>query len=103
MSFGHRLLLSLPRFKHDPDKAPLGTGLRSAFLKPVDPTPPQKPGPRPKSRRRSRKSSTLPSTPTTRNASSGYCWRRLAAAIGIAVVNDLIAHDPAVGRSTSTT
>src|SRR5580704_11036446 len=37
LSLRHRLLLSLPRVRHDTDKEPLGQRLRSAMLKPVEP------------------------------------------------------------------
>jgi hypothetical protein len=37
LSLRHRLLLSLPRFNHNADKAPLGERLRSAIVKPVEP------------------------------------------------------------------
>jgi hypothetical protein len=37
LSLWHRLLLSLPHLKRDPDREPLGQRLRSAMLRPVDP------------------------------------------------------------------
>src|SRR5580698_6950731 len=37
LSLRHRLLLSLPRFNHNADKAPLGERLRNAMVKPVEP------------------------------------------------------------------
>ncbi len=37
LSLWHRLLLSLPHLKRDPDREPLGQRLRSAIVKPVDP------------------------------------------------------------------
>jgi hypothetical protein len=37
LSLRHRLLLALPRFNHDTDKAPIGERFRNAVLKPVDP------------------------------------------------------------------
>src|SRR5665213_3667838 len=38
LSLWHRLLLSLPRFNRDRDKAPLGERLRDAIVKPVEPS-----------------------------------------------------------------
>jgi len=96
MSFGHRLLLLLPRFKHDPDKAPLRDRLSSAFLKPVDPAA--------TSKANAEKPQTFEEIEQAAKYGNdkerlvGLLLAPISAAIGIAVVNDLIAHDPAVGN-----
>jgi hypothetical protein len=95
MSFGHRLLLLLPRFKHDPDKAPLRDRLSSAFLKPVDPDAPAK--------SKAEKPMTLEELEVAAKYGNdkerlmGLLLAPISAIIGILVTNDLIVHDPAVG------
>lgn len=96
MSFGHRLLLLLPRFKHDPDKAPLRDRLSSAFLKPVDPDTSGK--------AKAEKPMTLEELEVAAKYGNdkerlmGLLLAPISAIIGILVTNDLIVHDPAVGN-----
>jgi hypothetical protein len=96
LSLWHRLLLSLPHLRHDSDKAPLGERLRNAFLKPVEPDAAAKA----KVSGKTRSVEELEGAARFANDKerlTGLLLAPVSAAIGIAVINDLIAHDPAVG------
>ena len=95
MSFGHRLLLLLPRFTHDPDRPALRDRLSSAFLKPGEPGA--------RSKAKAEKLMTLEELEDAAKYGNdkerlmGLLLAPVSAAIGLLVTNDLIAHDPAVG------
>jgi hypothetical protein len=96
LSLRHRLLLLLPRFRHDPDKAPLGERLRHAVLKPVDPeaesTPPSGPGAdKPPSVAELESEAKLAND---QERLIGLFAAPVGAAIGLVVIGYLIAKDP---------
>jgi hypothetical protein len=95
LSLGHRLLLALPRLRRDGDRAPFGERLRNAVLKPVEPGPP----PTGKSVKGSDELSVEELETAARFASDqerliGLFAAPEGAAIGLVVINYLIAHDP---------
>ena len=98
MSLGQRLLLLLPRFKHDPDKASLRDRLSSAFLKPVDPDAAAKAKNKAEGPQTFEEIEHAAKYGDDKERLVGLLLAPISAAIGIAVVNDLIAHDPAVGN-----
>jgi hypothetical protein len=92
LSIWQRMLVALPKLRHEGPKAPLGERLRDAVVKPVDPATAKK---------------KVPDEPQTveeleaavRSADDkerlvGLIGAPFAAAIGILVINALISHDP---------
>ncbi len=97
LSLRHRLLLSLPHLRRDPDKAPLGERLRNALVKPVEP------GAGAKAKAADKPMSVEELEDAARYADdkerlTGLLLAPVSAAIGILVINDLIAHDPPAGN-----
>jgi hypothetical protein len=93
MSLGHRLLLSLPRLRRDPDKAPLGQRLRSALVKPVEPG----------AAAQAKKADRSPSVEELEDAVKyaddkerliGLLLAPVAAALGLIIIGTLINNDP---------
>lgn len=92
LSFRQRVLVILPSFRRDPSKKRLGERLSEAMLKPEDPG-------RVASKRPEEFESIEELSAAARGMSDmerlvGLAAAPLGAAIGLVVVNDLIAHDP---------
>jgi hypothetical protein len=94
LSLTQRLLLALPRLKRDGGKAPLGSRLRDAMVRPVEPDAAKK-----------AKAADQPMTieeledavafANDKERLTGLLLAPVAAAIGLLVIDDLISHDPA--------
>ncbi|MHB8681466.1 MAG: hypothetical protein ACYDA2_05150 [Acidimicrobiales bacterium] len=85
----HRLLLALPRIRHDRDRAPLGERLRDAMLKPPDPNAPPAAG-------EARTVDELEAAVRYADDNErliGLIAAPVAAALGVVVVSADIAHD----------
>jgi hypothetical protein len=89
LSLWHRLLLSLPRFNRDRDKAPLGERLREAIVKPVEPSAAAKAKTPDKSASVEELEAHLKYA-DDKERLIGLLLAPIAAAIGILVVNDRI-------------
>jgi hypothetical protein len=93
LSLRHRLLLSLPRFNHDADKAPLGERLRNAMVKPVEP------GVAAKAKANDRPLSVEELGDAVKYANdkerlTGLLLAPVAAALGLIIIGTLISNDP---------
>ncbi len=94
LSLWHRLLLSLPRLRRDPDKAPLGERLREAIVKPVEPSAAAK------AKAADEPLSVEELEDAVRYADdkerlTGLLLAPVAAAIGLIIISDRISHNPA--------
>ena len=94
LSVWQRVLLVLPRLRHDRDRAPLGERLRDAVMKPVEPGAPAK------AKHDDRPLSVGELEEAVRSADDkerlvGLLLAPVGAAIALLVINDLISHDPA--------
>ena len=96
LSVGQRLLVSLPTLKHRPaeEKAPLGERFRSFVLKPEDPAA-AKGRPAPSGPRGEEEVDAELRSADDKERVFGLIAAPFAAAIGLLVTGELIAHDPA--------
>jgi hypothetical protein len=88
------MLLALPRLKRDTDKGPLGSRVRDALVRPVEPDAAQ----RAKAAEQSMTVEELEDAVAFANDKerlTGLLLAPVAAAIGLLVIGDLITHDPA--------
>ncbi len=93
LSLWHRLLLSLPRFNRDGDKAPLGERLRDAIVKPVEPSAAAK------AKAADEPLSVEELEDAVKYANDkerlmGLLLAPVAAAIGLVIIADRISHNP---------
>ncbi len=93
LSLRHRLLLSLPRVRHDEEKEPLGQRLRSAMLKPAEPDAAAR------AKTADKPASVAELEDAVRYADDkerlmGLLLAPVAAAIGLVVIAYLTNHDP---------
>jgi len=93
LSLFQRMLLALPRLRRDGGKAPLGSRVRDALVKPVEPDAAQK-------AKGSDESMTVEELEDAvafandKERLTGLLLAPVAAAIGLLVIGDLISHDP---------
>jgi hypothetical protein len=93
LSLWHRVLLSLPRFNRDGDKAPLGERLRDAIVKPVEPSAAAK------AKAADEPMSVEELEDAVKYANDkerlmGLLLAPVAAAIGLVIISDRISHNP---------
>jgi len=88
-----RFLLALPRVNHDREKPALGERLRGAILKPPDPDAP--PPARPSDGMSLEELGDADRHANDKERAIGLLAAPVAAAIGLIVIDNLIAHDPA--------
>jgi hypothetical protein len=95
LSLGHRLLLALPRLRRDGDRAPFGERLRNAVLKPVEPgTKPTGTSVNGSDELSVEELETAARFASDQERLIGLFAAPVGAAIGLVVINYLIAHDP---------